>query len=326
MALAMGMRQTQMLRAAAALGLADHLADRPLYPDALAAEAGCDADAVARLLRALSGLGIFAALPGGRYANNDASRLLQARRPGSLRDIVLLYGSDWLGAAYARLGHSVRTGRPGFEAAHGMPFYAWLDRHAEAAAEFAQAMAAFSAQEAAAIIEAWPAREARHVVDVGGGTGALVTALLHAMPRLEATVLELPETAARAAQAMAEAGLAHRVRCLGGDAFSGVPSGGDVYLLKSVLHNYGDADAARLLGACRRAMREGARLVIAERIRPEGGGASVATLFDINMLVVTGGRERSLADYAALLAEARFAPPLLIPTRCALGLVATEPA
>jgi hypothetical protein len=125
---------------------------------------------------------------------------------------------------------------------------------------------------------------------------------------------------------MAEAGLAARVRCLAGDAFAGVPEGGDVYVLKSVLHNYADAKAAALLAACHRAMHADARLLIAERLLPEGGGASVATLFDVNMLVVTGGRERSLAGYAAMLAEAGFAPPRLIPTRSALGLVEARPA
>jgi precorrin-6B methylase 2 len=326
MGFAMGMRQTQMLRAAAALGIADHLADEALHAAAIAAGIGADADALSRLLRALASLGIFEALPDGRYANNSASRLLRANQPGSLRDMVLLYGSDWLCAAYARLEHSLRTGQPGFDAAHGMPFYPWLDRHPEAAEAFGRAMADFSAQEVGAVIAAWPAPQARHLVDVGGGTGSLVAALLRAMPGLTATLVERPEVAARAERELAEAGLAHRVRCLGGDAFSALPEGGDVYVLKSVLHNCADAQAVALLGACRRAMGADARLIIAERILPETGGASAGTLFDINMLVVTGGRERALADYAALSAEAGFAPPRLLPTHSSLSLVEAFPA
>jgi predicted O-methyltransferase YrrM len=322
----MGLRDTQMIHAAARLRLADLLAPGPRLPVELAAEAGADPAALARLMRALAARGVFDQLADGRYAANAASRQLETGRSFSFHALALLYGSEWLGAAYARLPGSVLTGEPGFARAHGTPFYDWLATHPEAAETFARAMSAFSAQEAAAILNAFDSTDVRRVVDVGGGTGALVAALLHALPGLTATILERPEMAERAERTLREAGLADRVRCVGGDAFADVPPGGDAYLLKSVLHNWDDEAAIVLLRACRRAMRDDARVVVIERVVPDGPGPSEAKLFDINMLAVTGGRERSLAEYAALLAAAGFATPRLTPTRSPVSLIEARPA
>src|SRR5262245_28216159 len=264
----MGFRTTQMIHVAAKLKLADHLAAGPRSPLELAASVGAEPLALYRLLRALASLGIFAGDAGGAFALTPQAELLRSDVQGSLRDVALLYGEDWLWQAYGGLLHSVRTGDPAFVKAHGQPLYGYLHEHPRAAVQFNAAMSAFSVQEALAILEACDFSAARSVVDIGGGHGALLAALLRAHPTLSGTLFDLPSVVAGAAHLLNEAGIADRARRIAGDFFDEAPSGGDLYLMKSVLHNWDDVDARRILSTCRAAMNAGARLLVIERVVP----------------------------------------------------------
>jgi O-methyltransferase domain/Dimerisation domain len=317
----MGFRTTQMIHVAARLGLADHLAAGPCPVDALAAAIGAEPQALHRLLRALASLGIFAEDAAGDFSLTPQAQLLRSDVQGSLRDIALLYGEDWLWQAYGNMMHSVRTGAPAFVKTHGQPFYGYLHEHPRAAARFNAAMTGFSSQETAAILEACDFAEVRSVVDIGGGHGALLAALLRAHPHLNGILFDLPSVVAGAGQVLGEAGIAERARCLAGDFFDEAPAGADLYVMKSVLHNWDDADAQRILMTCGAAMRPDARLLVIERVVPQGNAPAEAKLFDINMLVVAGGLERTEPEYRRLLQESGLVLERVAATRSPLSVI-----
>jgi hypothetical protein len=294
----MGFRATQMIHVAAKLGLADLLAAGPRPVEELAAMAGAEPQALHRLLRALASLGIFAEDPAGDFVLTPQAELLRSDVQGSLRDVALLYGEDWLWQAYGNMTHSVRTGAPAFTKTHGQPFYGYLHAHPRAAARFNAAMTGFSSHETAAILEAYDFSDVRNVVDIGGGHGVLLAALLRAHPQMSGTLFDLPSVLAGAASVLGEMG--ERARTVAGDFFDEAPAGADLYVMKSVLHNWDDTDAQRILSTCRAAMAPEARLLVIERVVPDGNAPAEAKLFDINMLVVAGGRERTEPEYRQL--------------------------
>jgi O-methyltransferase domain/Dimerisation domain len=318
--LIMGFRATQLVHVAAKLGLADHL-KTPQTAHQLAQLVGADADALHRILRALASLGIFTEGPDGAFALTPLAQLLRSDAPGSLRATAEIYGEDWLWRAYGSLSHSARTGRPAFAEVHGQRLYEYLRDHPVAAAQFHAAMSEFSAQDAAAVLAAYDFANIGTVVDVGGGQGTLVAALLQAHPGLSGVVFDLGPAVEEARGHLAAAGLAGRATAVAGDFFAEVPRDGDLYLLKNVLHNWDDDAVVRILRTCRRAMSDRARLMAIERVIPAGNAPSEAKLFDINMLVVVGGRARSEAEYRRLFAAARLSLTRVIPTAAAVSLV-----
>jgi hypothetical protein len=322
----MGFRVTQLIYVAAKLGLADHLRHEPQTPDRLAQLVGAEPRAVGRLLRALASLGLFAETNEGTFAITPLAQLLQTSTPGSLRGMAVLYGEEWLWQAYSQMLYSVQTGRPAFEHAHGQPLYDYLQQHSSAAAQFHQAMSAYSDQEAAAILAAYDFSNLASVIDIGGGHGALVTALLLAHPQISGVVFDLPSVVAEANRRLAAAGLAERGMGVAGDFFTLVPSNGDLYLLKSVLHNWDDAACVAILRSCRRAMADHARLLVIERVVPPGNSPSEAKLFDINMLVMLGGQERTERQYQRLFQEAGFDLTRIVPSHSPLSLLEGLPA
>jgi hypothetical protein len=320
----MGFRVTQMLYVAAKLNLPDQLADGPHSAERVAANIGADSASLRRFMRALTGLGILAETD-GCFSITALGQLLRRDVPNSLNGLATLYGEEWLWTAYGRMLDSVRTGKTAFTEVHGMSLFEFLDAHSDAAAQFQAAMNAYSRLEATAITDAYTFPENATVVDVGGGQGALLAALLTAHRSLTGVLFDQPTVIAGADEVLAEAHVRARATVAGGDFFSEVPSGGDVYLLKSVLHNWPDVEAARILQCCRRAMSQHARLLVADRIVPTGNAPSEAKLFDINMLVVVGGRERTEQEYRELLDSAGFALVQVIGTTSALSLIEGQP-
>jgi hypothetical protein len=317
----MGFRLTQLMYVAAKLRLADHLHAEPQSPNRLAQAVSADPHALYRLLRALASIGVFTEQADGTFALTPRARLLQTDAPGSLRDVALLYGDDWLWQAYGQMLWSVQTGGPAFQHVHGQPLFDYLHHHPAAGTAFHNAMTGFSAHEAAAIVSAYDFSRVQRVVDVGGGQGALLTALLNAHHHLSGVLFDLEEVIASAKQQVVPQGLRERYLCSAGDFFAAVPSGGDLYMLKSVLHNWNDEKSVQILRNCRAAMGEHARLVLAERVIPAGNIPSEAKLFDINMLVVLGGQERTEQQYSSLFHAAGLRLAKVIPTGTPLSLI-----
>jgi hypothetical protein len=318
--LIMGFRLTLLIHVAAKLGLADQLGETPRTAEHLARGVGADPESLKRVLRALASIGIFAETADGDFISTPLGGLLRTDAPGSLRALAVLYGEDWLWRAYGRLLASVRTGRPGFEDVHGVPFYRFLEMDRAAAATFDEAMAGYSVLESEAILEAYDFSTVHRVVDVGGGHGGLLAALLAAHPHLTGTVLDRESAVSGAVKRFGSSGVGARAAAESGDFFTAVTPGGDLYLLKSVLHNWDDAHATKILRRCREAMPAGSRLLVIERLLPPGNAPSEAKLFDISMLVVLGGRERTESEYRRLLRGAGLELRRCVPTRSPLTL------
>jgi ubiquinone/menaquinone biosynthesis C-methylase UbiE len=321
----MGFRTTQLVHVAAKLGIADVLGEGPRDASAIAAAVGALPQSVYRLLRALASLGVFAETTDGRFELTPLGDTLRRDRPGSLHQLALLYGDDWVWRAYGETLHSVMTGDPAFDHVYGQTLFEYLQRHPDAAATFDRGMTAYSEQEAAAVLSAYDFSGATTLVDVGGGQGALLAAVLKRHPRARGVLLEQQSVIERARTVIAEGGLADRCALTPGDFFEALPGGGDVYVLKSVLHNWDDGRCVTILKRCRDVLRPGARILVIERLVPEGNEPAEAKLFDINMLVMVGGRERTRAEYASLLEAAGLELARVISTRAPLCILEAVP-
>jgi O-methyltransferase domain/Dimerisation domain len=323
--LIMGFRITQMIHVAAKLGLADHLAQRPQTARELAALVGAEAVALHRLLRALASIGVFAEAAGGVFETTAMAELLRRDQPGSLRSTAMLYGDELLWNAFGQLPRVIATGKSAFEQLHGQSFYDYLGEHPTAAALFHDAMTGFSEQEAGAILEAYDFSAVRTIVDVGGGQGALMAALLRTDAHLHAVIFDRSPPTDDTRQLFERLDVLGRAEFVPGDFFTAVPGGGDLYVLKSIVHNWKDDEATTILRNCRLAMPPRGRLLVGERIIPPGNAPAEAKLFDINMMITVGGQERTEAQYAALFAAAGLETVRVIPTRSPISLIEAVP-
>ncbi|HEX6042039.1 methyltransferase, partial [Longimicrobium sp.] len=302
--LLVGNQVQQAVHVAARLGIADLLDGGPRPVEALAREAGAHPDALRRLLRALAPFGVFAEDDDGRFRTTPAAALLRRGAPGGMRAFALWSG----GVSYRVFGaleHSVRTGEPAFERLFGAPFFDYLAAHPDDGAVFDEMMAGNTAG-VAPLVAGRDFSAARTVVDVGGGRGELLSAVLRAHPHLRGVLVEHPRLLDAARAGVRGAGLADRCDVVAGDVMDTVPPGGDVYVLKSVLHGLDDAGAARALSACRRAMGDGGTLLLVELVLPPGNEPFPGKLMDLLMLVGGRGRERSEAELRVLLDGAGF--------------------
>lgn len=317
----MGFRTTQIIHVVAKLGIADLLREGARGAEDLAPSCAADAGTLYRLLRAAASLGVFLESDDARFGLTPLGEELLTHPHGSLRDIALLYGEDWLWRAYGALAHSVRSGEAAFGHVHGVGIFDYLERDAAACAVFDRSMSAFTANEIAALLAAYDFSRCTSVIDVGGGHGALIAALAKAHPALTGVVYDRAPLMQGAQQRWRDEGVAQRCHFIAGDFFRAAPKGGDLYILKRVIHDWDDADAEAILRNCRRVMPGGGTLLLMERVIPPGGGASEAKLFDINMLVSAGGRERTQAEYARLFAQAGFTLAHVHATRSQLSIL-----
>jgi len=295
----------QAVYAVVKLGVPDLLAAGPLPARELAERTGADPLALYRLLRALALNGLLEQTAPGTFALNAASEPLRSDVPGSVRYNALMQGEEVYGA-FAEIMYSLRTGRPAFEKVHGRGFYEYLDANPEAARIFNESMGDQPVPEG---VEARDWSGVSTVVDVGGGNGALLAAVLADRPGMRGVLLERPEALDSARERLGAAGVADRVELTGGDFFTAVPGGGDVYVLARVLHNWADDAAVRILLRVREAMGTAARLLVAEEFMPAAGapGAGARAMVDLLMLVTQEGHDRTAAEYGDLLAAAGFA-------------------
>jgi hypothetical protein len=309
---------------AAKLGIADFLAEGARSHDELAEATGTHADSLRRVLRLLASAGVFIEEPDGRFALTPIGACLRSRVPGSMRAAALLFGGITQ-QAWGDLLHSVETGEPAFRHVFGMNPFEYMADHPEQAANFDAAMADFTKRIALAVVAAYDFSAFRRVVDVGGGNGALLAGILGANPTLTGIVFDLPNVANRAREQIQELGLTGRCEIVAGDFFNEVPSGGDAYVLKHVIHDWNDKRAAEILRVCRRAMGAQAKLLLAEGLYPpridQSDESRGAAANDVNMLVCTGGRQRSEAEFRALYDAAGFRLTRIVPTQMPVKLI-----
>ncbi len=296
-----GFVTTQLLYVAAKLDLATVLADGPRSGTEIASAVGADRDALVRVLRGLVIEGVLSEEDDGRFALTPVGESLT-----SLRGAAIVRGELYYGSAAGLLDTVLGRGTA-FERIHGARFFDHLADHPDHEAAFQASMAGRAEQEASAVVETFDFSGIEQLVDVGGGGGILLAAILAAHPAVRGVLLDRPEAIAGARDRLESAGLADRADCVTGDFFDIVPAGADAYLLSRVLHDWNDDDVGRILTTCHRAMRRDSRLLIVEAIMPERAiDRPAAIRMDVHMLLLLGARERTAAEFAGLLGRAGF--------------------
>jgi O-methyltransferase domain len=324
--MAMGVFVSQAISVFARLGVADALAAGPRDAEEIAELIGAHGPALYRLLRALGDVGIVAELENRRFALTSVGEVLRSDVPGSLRNLATMTGMPFYRDPWTDLYESIRIGEPAFDRVHGAKIFDYLAEHPEDAAIFDAAMTSNSSSEAISIIEAYDFSRFNTIVDVGGGRGGLLAAILAARPHLQGVLFDVPAVVAGAEEVISDAEVVDRCKVVSGDFFDSVPEGGDAYLLSSVIHNWDDDQAVQILGRCRAAMADTACVLLAEVVLPEDAAPSMAKLMDLTMLVMTtGGRQRTEAEFCTLLGRAGLALTRIVPSTSSISLVEAVP-
>lgn len=289
----------QAVFAAVELGVADDLAGGPVTAEDVAAARGYRPGPLYRLLRALAGLGITAEDDRRRFALTESGRSLVTG--GMAHAAASFFAAPVTQTGWGRLADAVRTGESGVALAHGVPLFPYLQAHPEQLAVFQAWMTARSAAQVPGILAACDFSRFSKIVDVGGGHGALLAAILRAHVHAHGVLFDRPEVTAHAT-AVADAGLAGRCDVVTGDFFTAVPQGGDCYLLKAILHDWDDPASARILGQIRAAMAPTGAVLIIEAVVPPGNDFDLAKFLDMHMMALTdSGLERTQEQFAHLL-------------------------
>jgi hypothetical protein len=305
---------SQAISVAARLGVADAIASGATSTAEIAQQVGAHAPTLYRLLRALSDNGVLTEEPGGRFALTPVGESLRSDDPHSMRRWAIWTGARFYRDAWSDLEQAVRTGEPSFARVHGTDLFGYLDAHPADAAVFDGAMQDIAGNFLAGILAVYDFTGCATVVDVGGGTGALLAAVLRSAPKARGVLLDTAPVLAAAEPVLQAAGVADRCETVAGDFFREVPAGADLYILSNIVHDWDDDSASRILGTCRAAMRADSRLLIIELVLPDDPRPSMGKLLDLEMLSVTpNGRQRTAAQYADLLTRAGLDLTAVIP-------------
>ena len=310
-----GYRLSQAIHVVAVLGVPDLVAEVARTPSELAALTGSDTVMLHRVLRALAAHGVMDEDDAGRFGMTELGERLRSDVPGSVRAVAIALFRPSVWDAWGRFADSVRSGESAFRLTHGVDLWEYGAAHPEERRVFDDAMVAQTRGAAQAILDAYDFADAETIVDVGGGRGALLEAILATYPSTEGVLFDQP-------QVVDGVDLGPRARIIGGSFFDAVPAGGDLYLLKWILHDFEDDPATRILRTIRNACDGHARLLVIERDL----GAPETTLSDLHMLVALGGRERTETEYANLLRSGGFALSRAIQTSGPLTLFEALPA
>jgi hypothetical protein len=304
----------QSLAVAAKLGVADLLKDQAKSADELAQSLDVKARPLYRLLRALASVGIFAEDQSRRFHLTPLAEPLCSNAPDSVRDFAIYFGADWHRRVWSELGYSVQTGLPAFEKIYGKPFFDYMAENPEPAQVFNNAMTSSSASDSAAVVNAYDFTGINKLVDVGGGHGALLEAILANNPQMNGVLFDAPYVVAGARDIFATHGVSGRCEAVGGDFFASVPAGGDAYIMRHIIHDWNDEGALTILKNCHQAMTENGRLLVVEIVIPEGNTPSLGKFLDLAMLVLVNSFERTAAEYNTLFAQAGFKLTRIVPT------------
>lgn len=325
MRLVNGFQLSQAIYVAATLGIADLLADGPRASDDLASKTATDAGALYRLLRTLAAAGVFHENDEKRFTLMPLGECLKSDAPVPVGPWAALVGRPNYWQAWGSLLHSVTTGESAFRHVHGVTAWEYRSQNPEEGRAFDTAMAGLSRQVSKAIAAAYDFGVFGSVVDVGGGRGTILAAILDVYPSLHGILFDQPHVVADAGPVLRAAGVANRCDITGGNFFETVPGGGDAYILKAILHDWNDAEAAQILQVCRAAIPAAGKLLLVEQVIAAPNEGLIGKMSDLNMLVAPNGRERTADEFAELLAPAGFRLTSVIPTASALSIIEGVP-
>jgi O-methyltransferase domain len=318
---------SQAISVFARLGVADTLASGPRDTEEIAESVGAHGPALYRLLRALGDAGVVTEIENRRFALAPLGEILRSDVPGSLRGMMTWIGLPFQRDTWTDLYETIRTGESAFGRVHGTEFFSYLAEHPEDAAFFHPEMASYSAALAVSVAQAYDFTSFGTVVDVGGGRGDPLAAILAANPHLQGVLFDKPAVIDGAEEVISRAQVLDRCKVASGDFFDSVPEGGDAYLLSSIIHNWDDDHAVQILDRCRAAMATTGCVLLVEFVLPEDTTPSMAKLADLGMLIMTsGGRERTEAEYRTLCDRARLRLTRIVPITSLVSLLEAVPA
>jgi len=310
MPLITGLMPARLVYLAAELGIADLIADGTTTAEGLAQRTGTHAPSLKRVLRALCAYGVFEEGTTGEFGLSPMGEQLRSNLPGSLRNFARFFVDQRTWKCLEEIEHTIRTGETGMRRAFGMKSFEWLAEHPKEAAVFNAGMADVTHQVARAATAAYDFSASRVIMDVGGGNGTFLTAILRSAPVATGILFDLPAGVREAEATLRNAGIANRCKVIPGDFFQAVPEGADLIVLKSVIHDWDEERATAILARCRAAASAATRLVLVERVMPERMSASAAhqhaAALDMRMMTVAGGIERTEDEFRNLLAGAGF--------------------
>jgi O-methyltransferase len=296
------------------LGIVDALRDGPQTSDAVAERVGADPDAVYRVMRMVASRGVFTQEPGRRFALAPMGRALLADTPDSMRGYVLFVGDPLHWEHWGQLSESVRTGRCAIEEVRGKPTFEWLEDEPELAAVFNDGMTSISKMETPTVVAAYDFSQFGTIVDVGGGHGLLLSAILREASNSRGVLFDAESVVQGAPAVLEPAGVSDRCTAVSGSFFESVPAGGDAYVLKHIIHDWDDEKSLAILRNIHAAMNPGAKVLIVEAVVPDDDREHLSKLLDLEMLVAATGRERTEAEYGELLRKAGFRHTRTVPT------------
>jgi len=321
-----GMWAMQSVATAARLRIPDLLSEGGRTADEVAAAAKVDAGAAARLLRGLASVGVFERRSGGRYWLTEVGERLRTGVPGTFRDAFIAESDPVHWQSWEYLVDSMRSGKPRPAEVLGSAAFDWYGKNPAHGEQFGRAMENISRFAAAAVLEAYDFSDVKTVMDVGGGNGSLALAILARHPEMRGKVADLPYMQDPARAFIGAAGAAERCGFEACDFFQGVPKGADLHVLKFILHDWTDEESVRILERCRESLVPGGRLLVVEMLVPEEIRPDFVMLMDLNMLVMTGGRERTQEEFGRLFERAGFRLSRVVPTKSPFFLLEARPA
>lgn len=322
--MALSYLSARALHVATDLGIADHLKEGPRTIADLASATGAHAPSLYRLLRTLAGHGIFAEATPGYFGLTPAAAVLQSGIPGSVHDAVCMIG-DMTGdgpwwSAVGHLRHSVLTGQPSWDYVVDASFFDYLALHPKAGAWFDRGLANFTIVENSAIANAYDFSQVRRVIDIGGGQGGFLAEILKAFPQVSGVLADQVQVLAEPTY-LVQNGLLERCKLRAIDFFQSVPTGGDVYVLKRILHDWNDAHCLQILRNCREAMSKDARLLVVDVVLPPGNAFHPGKIMDMLMMALLEGQERTEQEFCELYRQAGLKLTRVMTTPSMLSIV-----
>jgi hypothetical protein len=321
--LGMGHWISQSLYVVTEMGVADQLRGEARSIDDLAQSVGAHTEALYRVLRALASIGIFTEIKSRHFALTPVGQLLRTDIPDSMHDLATTISRDW--EPWGHMMQCVRTGQSAYHHQYGMSFFSYLQENPNKAELFNKAMGNFVTNHGIVAVSFYDFTPYTKVIDIGGGHGLLMKAILESNPDLNGIIFDLPHVIAVSEKSIIDHGLSGRCKCIQGDFFTSVPSGGDVYVLASIIHDWDDEQGILILKNCRKVIPDQGKLLMLEMVVPPGDTPSIAKLLDLQMLVSLGGKERTEEQYRSLLSDAGFRLNRIIPTSALPSILEANP-
>ncbi len=312
----------QSIYAAAKSGIADILKEGPKSADDIADATGNNPDAIYRLMRALASIGIFSETSARMFELTPMAELLQENHPTSLRYLVLLVGHSLWREPWGNIMHSIKTGEAAFEYTFNKNVFEYMKEHEDASEIGQRYLTVFSILNCPVIAASYPFSEFRKVIDIGGGHGSLLAHILRQHPSVKGVLFDLPEVVQGPIEI--DSDIAQRCEIVGGDFFKGVPEGGDLYIMQQIIHDWNDELAVNILANCREAMTDNGRLLVIDAVLAPGNDQDMNKFMDLHMLIATGGRERTEAEFRKLFQDAGLELTRIISTASILSFSIVE--